>query len=493
MTMRALLWKDARIFTDVLLAGIALLAGSYFLALLLVYADSSSGFAWSKVIAGGASLARFSSILICALLGAYAFAREGEECSGLFLASLPARKGAILLSKAIIAVALFLTVWLASLLIMALGLRAMGYGWDTLLLVLEAMLGYIASGVMAFGVAWYLSLFMGSPVGAAFAGLMTLMPVYAAQFLANDWFDIENPMFFHPVTVAAMFALGIAGVAGGCLRYSRFGGAPNSPRLNISLPWRRDSRRADVATAWSLADLGEQRTGPFRALLWKDIQLLRTSFKVAFVVLALPYLVALASHGDLGALRTASVISIALSVLIFSFWSGHIMSAETGSRTGDFLAALPATRLNVLRARLAVVLTPMLGVTALNLLVLFATNHAIPGAIRFGADLTWTAWTNAPHLVMGLGLANGAALGFAVAWFLSACYQRPAVAIVAGVMTALVGLAFWAALAMAGMVSADGLTPVPFVYLFSSGNALIAAALLAAGCAAAGRRRETSR
>ena len=163
------------------------------------------------------------------------------------------------------------------------------------------------------------------------------------------------------------------------------------------------------------------------------------------------------------------------------------MSAETASRTGDFLAALPATRTSVLRARLAVVLTPMLGASALNLLVLFATNTAIPGAVRFGADLTWTAWTNAPHLVMGLGLANDAALGFAVAWFLSACYQRPAVAIVVGVMGAFVGLALWAALAMAGMVSADGLTPVQFVYLFSSGNALIA------GCTAAGRRRETSR
>ena len=262
MTLKALLWKDARIFGDVFAAGVALLAGSYFMAFLSVYADNASGFAWSKVIAGGASLTRFSSILICALLGAYAFARESEDRSLLFLSSLPARRKDIVLSKVTIAAALFLVLWIVSLAIMVPGIRAMGYGWSVFPLILQGMLGYVASGVMAFGVAWALSLFMGSPIAAAFAGLMALMPVYAAQFAINWRFNIENPMFFHPMTIVFMVVVGFAGVLAGSAIYLRFGGAPEEFALSLSLPWARRSRRRDSAQAWSKSGVGERPVGP---------------------------------------------------------------------------------------------------------------------------------------------------------------------------------------------------------------------------------------
>ena len=83
--LRALLWKDARIFGEVFLAGLAMIAVSYLFAFLLVFSDQGRLLEWSKVIAGGASLTRFTSLLLSALLGAYAFARENEDRSILFL------------------------------------------------------------------------------------------------------------------------------------------------------------------------------------------------------------------------------------------------------------------------------------------------------------------------------------------------------------------------------------------------------------------------
>jgi ABC-type transport system involved in multi-copper enzyme maturation permease subunit len=92
--MKALLWKDCRLLMDVVWAALALFVASYLLVFLLIYSDSKSGFEWSKVVAGGASLTRFSSILICALAGSYAFAKEKEDKSLLFLQALPAGRPA---------------------------------------------------------------------------------------------------------------------------------------------------------------------------------------------------------------------------------------------------------------------------------------------------------------------------------------------------------------------------------------------------------------
>ena len=68
-----------------------------------------------------------------------------------FLATLPARRMEIILSKALIALTLLVTLWGASLLVMFLGLRVMGYEWRVLLAILCA--GLISGQKMVWGIA----------------------------------------------------------------------------------------------------------------------------------------------------------------------------------------------------------------------------------------------------------------------------------------------------------------------------------------------------
>lgn len=473
MTVRSLLWKDLRIFADVFAAGIALLLGSYFLAFLLVYSGGANEFSWSSVFAGGASLTRFTSILISALLGAYAFAYENEDRSSVFLASLPADRRTIVFSKALVAASAFATIWLTSLGILLAGMRAMGVEWSTLKLVLEGMMGYAASGAMAFGVSWVLSLKMASPVGAALAGLISLMPVYALQFAANEHYEIQNPMFFHPIALALMTCACLATVGSGGIAYIRIGGISQSRT-------RRRWRRAP-SVAWEFGELQTPKAAPFHALLWKDAALLKTSFRVGLAIVAAPYLAVLTSPDKATALRGASIVAAALLALVASFWSGHLMSAESASRTGEFLAHLPARRSTRMVARLTVLLTPVSAMSLLNLGILLTANSAIPGSLRLGADFTWTHWQNAPYLIMGMCLANAGLVGCSLSWLVSAKYRRPAMAIVVGVMTAFSGLAVFGALSSLCVASPGVLTPIGFIACYTAGSLAVSSLLFGLG------------
>lgn len=486
--MKALLWKDLRLFADVFLAGVALLLGSYALAFLLVWSDDLSAFEWSKVIGGGASLTRFTSLLVCALLGACAFGRESEDRSLRFLACLPARSADVVLSKLVIAVSMVVILWLTSTAILAVAMRAMGYGWDALLWTLQAMLGYVASGVMAFGGAWLLSFLLNTSIGAAFAGLMLLAPVYAAQLLLNSFFGLDNPMFFHGGAVVFMVVAGLLGVTAGTSIYMRSGCAADGASALFG------RRRPGLRTATSL-DLPahHKRNGPIRALLWKDYRLMRAPLLTGLAVLALPHAVAAAgsriSGNALSHFETASLIGIALGALIFPFWSGHIMAAESASGTVRFLSSLPVPPVKALAGKLAVSFTPMLCMSTVNVVLLIMTHNANPNEAGFNGDLTWTEWVEVPHIVMGLGLANGAAVAFSLAWFASAHYGWPALAIVFGVLAAPLVLTLWAALSTFCAETADSLSPLQFATVFSSGACVAALLLLVAGSIIALRRR----
>lgn len=476
--MKALLWKDLRIFGDVFLGGLVLLFASYFLAFLLVYSDRSSGFEWSKAIAGGASLTRFSSLLICALFGGYAFARESEDGSLLFLAALPARRTHILASKMIVAVAMVVVTWVVSLSIMGAGFRAMRYGWEDFGFALKAMAGYQGLSLLAFGAAWILSFYLNTAVGSAFAGLTALAPVCMGQFLINWYFQIDNPAFFHPAVVVAMFLSGAFAVAGGCLLFVRFGAATEETRVKRSLGLQRYAPETSATAAFHP---GRGKAGEFAALLWKDFRLIKAPLLIGMGLVALPYLIVAAGEDWLAHARTASVISIALGGVVFAFWSGHIMTAESQSRTDEFLAYLPASRVKVLASRLAVAFLPMALIAAVNLGVLIAANNAMPGEVRFDPDVTWESLMKAPHIIMGLPLSNGAVLAFGLAWFTSAYYRRPAVAIVLGALAAPLGVGLWVALSSYS-VDLGFQSPFRFACLFSSAMLTLSATLIAAGC-----------
>lgn len=461
--LKALLWKDARLFAEVFQAGLALIVASYGFAFLLIYADQGKAFEWSKVIAGGASLTRFTSLLLCALLGAYAFGRENEDRSILFLSYLPAPKNYAAASKLTISLGSMVLLWMASLAALAAGMRAMGFDATALRWTFKAMSGFAASGILVFGISWLFSLFLDSVVVTALASLMFLIPVCAAQLVANWYFEIENPAFFHWSTVSLMITTGAAGVAIGTMRFLRVGGA-----CTESLPRRRAIEEADDVPA-SLK--GQKQAGPLRALLWKDFRLIKTPFLVGIGAMWLPYAVCAATAYALDSVwigfRTAAFASIVLGGLVFPFWSGHLVSTEYVSKACWFLSILPVPRVKALVSKLVLALLPVLAVSALNLVLLLAVDSRVAGSAKFDYSLTWEAIARAPFIIMGFAMTSGAFMGFSLSWFLSAYYARPAVAVVLGILMTPLSIGLWAALSGYCLETPSGLSPVQFSCVYT--------------------------
>ena len=484
--MKHLLWKDLRLFGDVFLAGVALILASYFVAFILVYSDPQ-GFTWSKAIGGGASLTRFTSILICALMGGYAFAREAEDNSAVFLASLPVKRGRVAASKVVVSFALVAAFWIISLAILLISMRAMGVEWQGLRMMLIAMLGYISSGLLVFGVAWFLSLFLQSAVGAAFAGLLSLAPVYLAQAAARWYFPSDSPIFLGWTAVTLMAGAGAMGVLGGAMLYVRYG-----VNVNESLSALLPTRASGEATLPDDLDSKQPRAGMLHALLWKDYRVVRFSLLLGLCIIVIPYGVAAAAsalNGDPAVyLRGGALASIALSVLVFAFWSGAQMAHENATGASRFLASLPIPWLKAQWSRVGTPLVPATVVALTNVAVLVLAHNAANQELRFDAEFSWSMWNDAPYIVMGLALANGGALAFGASWFASAYYRRPALSIVLGILAGPVTVGLWGAGSTWCSELDHGLSPMAFTCAFTLLTGVTIAATLAAGCTIDARR-----
>jgi ABC-type transport system involved in multi-copper enzyme maturation permease subunit len=484
--MKSLLWKDLRLFGDVFLAGVALVLASYVLAFVLVYSDPD-GFTWSKVIGGGASLTRFTSILICALMGGYAFAREAEDNSALFLTSLPVKRGHVAASKIIVSFTLVAVFWIVSLAILLVSMRSMGLEWNALGMVLVAMTGFMASGVFVFGVAWLLSFFLQSAVGAAFAGLIALAPVYLAQAAARWYFASESPIFLSWPTVIVMAVMGALGVAGGTMLYVRFGLSVNEALATL-LP----KRALALAVPPEVPVSERARAGALHALVWKDSRIVRVSIALGLCVIAMPYGVSIAAtalNGEAAIYsRGGAVASIALSVLVFAFWSGVQMAHENAIGAKRFLASLPIPWLEAQWSKVGVAVVPAAIAGLLNVGILIIAHNAAEQDLRFDAAFTWTMWNDAPYIVMGLALANGGALAFGLSWFASAYYRRPALAIILGILAGPVTIGLWAAGSTWCSTVANGPSPLAYACMFSLLITGVLVAIVAVGSVIDARR-----
>ena len=463
--LKALLWKDARIFAEVFLAGLALIVASYLFAFLLMSDDQGKALEWSKVIAGGASLTRFTSLLLCALLGAYAFGRENEDRSILYLSYLPARKNYIVASKLAISISSMVLFWMASLVALLAGMRVMGFTAEDMWWTFRAMLSYVASGILVFGMSWFLSLFLDSVVVTALAGLMFLIPACMAQLVANWYFEIDNPAFFHWSAALFMTATGIAGVVMGTMRFLCIGDTFSDSFSH------RNAKEQVMAVPVSLKN--QKQAGTLRALLWKDLQLIKTPLLVGFAAMLLPYAVCgVAAHGlesVWDGFRVATLVSILLGGLIFPFWSTHITSADYVSKACWFLSSLPVPRLQALLSKLTFTLLPVSIICAINLMWLLTLEGLIAGSVKFDHTLTWEAMTlHAPFIIMGFALTNGTIMGFSLAWYLSTHYARPAVAIAVGILMTPLSIGLWVALSSYCAETAYAfLSPVHFSYTYT--------------------------
>jgi ABC-type transport system involved in multi-copper enzyme maturation permease subunit len=475
--MRALLWKDFRNTTEVLGACLALIVASYVFALILVPAENGS-IVWSKVLGGGASLIRLTSVLMCALMGAYTFGREFENGSHAFVAALPVPKRRAVLSKLFVALSVVATMWLASLIALWIGVRAMGYDNETFRRMLWALSGFAACGVLTFSAALLLSFWTRSSMSSAFLAMALLVSVCFAQLLVNRSVESPPPGFFHVTTTIAMIVLSATAVAAGILLYVTH----TDPRI---------SRDRNTARAREAVRIHSPYAGPLHALLWKDLRLARVSLGIGVAVILLPYVLTVMPVGGDSTLVTllqiASIISILLSAIAFPFWSSAAVAGERVTGTVAFLDSLPARTGTVLLSKAGVSLLPVLVLVGFNLAIMLAARAAIGMPVDYAGVLTWQISLELGFELSALALSAGVIVGTAVAWYLAARSGRTVMATALGVLTTPIIVAAWGSLSSKYGADTNVLSPVLFLALFGAGVCVLSAILIAAGARAAAR------
>lgn len=469
---KALLWKDYRIFRDVFTGGLALIAASFGMALLILVMNGE--LSWATLLGGGASLTRFAAILVGALFGGYAFAFEREERSDLFLAVLPIPRRKQLQTKFFLAVSALALYWFISMAILMVSLGFMGASAEGIWLSLRSMMDFMAATCLVFGIAWAVSASARSPLTAAFVGMMALFPVCIAQVTTTELLDLEPFYFFSAPTLAGMVLTGMGGVLLGNYHYlhNRSGAA----WMGRFRSWRR--RREGTAHHPAFTN-----GTPLMALLWKDFQLIKAPVLLGVVVVLLPHAWTLAGifQGDFVVSPGACLLSIALCTLVFPFWAGQLMGTERATRAVEFLHVLPIGKGAARTSKFLVLLVGPVVLTALDVaLLLYANNSG--GAVPFNGHLTWAQWQEPAEVITGLALSNGALVALGVAWLLAARGDRTLMAIILGILASPVMVVLWASLSTwSSEIGSGMLTPRNFVLFFDLGVVLMVLAFVGAG------------
>lgn len=199
--MKALLWKDFRLNTVVLVVAAGLLLGPYFATILSEIHETWP--AWPDQIGWARQLyqASFWSLqfsgLTLALLGGNSIACERLDRSAEFLAALPPSRALILASKLSVVLLTLLVIWGVDLLfgdVIAplLSSKVLNI-WDL------PSRWYLLSGALVFGAAWLGSSFMESPTFATTMGIaipLLLAALLAVVRLFTDWPDQKDFAYY---------------------------------------------------------------------------------------------------------------------------------------------------------------------------------------------------------------------------------------------------------------------------------------------------------
>jgi ABC-type Na+ efflux pump permease subunit len=175
--MRWLLWKDYRHNRAVVIAGLFLLSFPYLIVLCTFFTKEPVWVSWDERLIAAGVYGLIISQLTVALLGGNAIAGERVDRSAEFLASLPITRRKILASKLLLCLIVVAAIWLISLLPLYPACWARWARWTPEELPGIALrdLGVLANialtGLVCFGVAWWLSALLASPTFSVFGGL----------------------------------------------------------------------------------------------------------------------------------------------------------------------------------------------------------------------------------------------------------------------------------------------------------------------------------
>lgn len=223
--MSALLWKDVRLNSGVLVVAAILLLGPYAaLAVWQVYEDWPAfpeQTAWARLLFLAGFMSLQASQLTLALLGGNSIACERADRSAEFLASLPIARAHILASKLLLAaltvtMILGLNLSLTQVVAPALTEKPLNV-WE-----IPTHWWHLLGGVLIFGVAWLGSSFLESPTYAIVAGIVAPFAVLGALSVANlflGWRPHQDD--FMPWYIASCCVVGIVCFAAGTWYYLR--------------------------------------------------------------------------------------------------------------------------------------------------------------------------------------------------------------------------------------------------------------------------------
>jgi ABC-type transport system involved in multi-copper enzyme maturation permease subunit len=186
--MKSLIWKDCRLNALILAVGMALWIGPYAFAVGLLFSENdgrwAQAVAWGNALAMASSFSVMGSLVSSLILGANAIASERADRSAEFLAYLPASRGAVLVSKAVVPLGAAIVVWGSNLLVSLVLVPVLG-GDKALGTLVEGWWPTACLCVLLFGVAWLASSYLDSPSAALALGLVGFMAVMIALFGLN--------------------------------------------------------------------------------------------------------------------------------------------------------------------------------------------------------------------------------------------------------------------------------------------------------------------
>jgi ABC-type transport system involved in multi-copper enzyme maturation permease subunit len=164
----------------------------------------------------------FVTVLLAAAFGANAFATERRERWGDFLATIPASRGQIILSKLIVAVACVAVSVAVNSAVLAV---TSNHSWRSMQLMRDSRQILFYWGGMAvglFGIAWAMSLFISSAAIAAAISMGSLFAVGEVIYIFGwyDRMDQTDRSFTTTMSIAAGFA-GVVCAIAASLHYLR--------------------------------------------------------------------------------------------------------------------------------------------------------------------------------------------------------------------------------------------------------------------------------
>lgn len=208
--LKALIWKDLRLNRLPLLIGAFVLVAPYIVVAVAVthmplWQEATGASAWADLLATGCHFSVMCSQPTLAMLSGHIIAVERGDRSAEFLGYLPASRGLVLFSKALVLAGTFLAVWGLNLLLHATALWLSPDCDATRVLTshMASLPRFAGIGLLAAGAGWCASANVDNSGPAVGLGLAAPAVLFAVLQATNSAFNTPDDLAF----AAAYFTL----------------------------------------------------------------------------------------------------------------------------------------------------------------------------------------------------------------------------------------------------------------------------------------------